>query len=110
MALFKSLRKKRRIVLNLPVEIEGQRMRCDANMLEIGGGGMALENAEHLPISFPIQVRFTLPPQRNLSLHAVVWWKDGKRTGVRFDPADKNCRAVEEFVEERLAMAAAGEP
>ena len=110
MALFKSLRKKRRIVLNLPVEIEGHGMRSEANMLEIGGGGMALENAEHLPISFPIQVKFTLPPERNLSLHAVVWWKDGKRTGVRFDPADKNCRAVEEFVEQRLAMAAAGEP
>jgi hypothetical protein len=55
-------------------------------------------------------VKFTLPPERSLSLHAVVWWKDGKRTGVRFDPADKNCRAVEEFVEERLAMAATGEP
>lgn len=109
MALFKSLRKKKRIALNVPVEVEGQRIRFAANSLEIGGGGMALEDAEHLPISLPVQVSFKLPPERNISVHAVVWWKDGKRTGVRFDPADKNCRTVEEFVEERLAMAAAGE-
>ena len=109
MALFKSLRKKKRIALNVPVEIEGQRLRCAAKSLEIGGGGMALESTEHLPISFPIQVRFTLPPERDISLHAVVWWKDGKRTGVRFDPSDANCRTVEEFVEERLAMATAGD-
>jgi hypothetical protein len=109
MALFKSLRKKRRIQLNLPVRIEGRELNCEARTVELGGGGMALENAEHLPISFPIQVTFTLPPQQRLSLHAVVWWKQGKRTGLRFDPADRNCRAVEQFVEEQLAMAASAE-
>jgi|SRR5215472_684388 len=102
MVFFRSKRKHSRIFMSLPVRVEGHGIQCEASTLEIGGGGMALAGAEQLAVSMPVRVTLTLPPESEIRLEAVVWWKQGKRVGLRFDPADANRVLVERFVAEQV--------
>jgi hypothetical protein len=72
---------------------------------EIGGGGMALENAGGLSVAQPVKLCFTLPSGRELRLDAVVWWKRNHRVGIRFDLRDPQCRLIQQWVEEQIKLA-----
>lgn len=76
-----------------------------ARSLEIGAGGMALENASRLSVSQPVRLLFSLSPALNLKLDAVVWWKRDHRVGIRFDPRDPKCRLIQQWVEEQIKLA-----
>jgi hypothetical protein len=95
-------RKHPRLQLKIPVQVRGAGVNCEAECVEIGAGGMALIQAEHLGISLPIEISFELGSAA-LSLCAVVWWKRDKVTGLRFDPNDRNRKLVEDFVSAELA-------
>jgi len=105
MPSLRSRRKYPRITFEGRVLVEGMNIRCDAICVELSAGGMALENADHLSVSLPIQITFTVPPDSKITLDAVVWWKQGKRIGVRFDPGDANRLVVDQFVEAHASKA-----
>ena len=94
-------RKHPRVQLKIPVQVGGGGAIFDAECVELGAGGMALAQAEQLGISLPVQISFALGMP--ISLHAVVWWKRDKLTGLRFDPNDRNRKLVEDFVSAELA-------
>ena len=73
---------------------------------EIGAGGMALQNAGRLSVAQPVRLSFTLSPELELKLDAVVWWKRDQRVGIRFDPRDGKSRLIiQEWVEEQIKLA-----
>ena len=96
-------RKTPRVQLKIPVQVRGSGVDCSAECVELGAGGMALMQAEHLGVSLPVQISFELGSPPPISLCAVVWWKRDKVTGLRFDPSDRNRKLVEEFVTAELA-------
>jgi hypothetical protein len=93
-----------RIPVALDVQVEGPGVACSGTSVELGGGGMSLTLAEHLAISLPVQVAFTLPPSLAVCIQAVVWWKRNKMVGVRFDPTDRNCQLVQRYLEMQIAQ------
>lgn len=101
--VFLAKRRYPRIEISLAVFVEGMGANCQATSMELGAGGMALVGADHLPVSLPVQVTFTLPPQVVVKLQAVVWWKEGKRIGLRFDLNDSGRKVVERFVDQTIA-------
>jgi hypothetical protein len=103
MPVLRHARKYPRISLSLPVRVEAQHVQCDAVCLELSAGGMALANVDHLPVSLPVQITLVVPPGQSITLDAVVWWKQGKRIGLRFDPGDANRLIIDEFVEQQLS-------
>jgi hypothetical protein len=50
-------------------------------------------------------VTFELPSRQTVRLQAVIWWKEGDRIGLRFDPNDENRGVVAKYVDEQLAAA-----
>ena len=95
-------RKHPRMAVSIPVQIRGTGLNFEAQCVEIGAGGMSLVQAQQLGISLPVQISFALEPRMAISLQAVVWWKRDQLTGLRFDPNDRNCKLVQQFVEAQL--------
>src|SRR5438270_7303523 len=100
------LRRQLRIHLALDVKVQGPGVDCTATSAEVSGGGMSLRQVEHLAISLPVILTFTLPSAQPVRLNGVVWWKRDKMVGVRFDPADRNSILVQRYVEGQAAAAA----
>ena len=92
-------RKHARVAVDIPVQVHGAGLICEAHCVELGAGGMSLVRAEKLGVSLPVQISFALGSQVHISVQAVVWWKRNHLTGLRFDPHDRNCKLVKEFVE-----------
>jgi len=90
--------------VSIPVQVRGAGLSCEAQCVEIGAGGMSLARAEQLGVSLPVQISFALGSQAPISLQAVVWWKRDRLTGLRFDPSDRNCKLVQQFVEAELGQ------
>lgn len=76
-----------------------------ARSQQIGVGGMALENASRLSVAQPVKVFFSLTPDRELKLDAVVWWKRNHRVGIRFDLRDGNRSIIQQWVEQQVNLA-----
>jgi|SRR5205823_9116048 len=92
-----------RMPVSIPVQVRSSTgMSCEVECVEIGAGGMSLMKAEQLGVSLPVEISFALGSEALISLHAVVWWKRNRLTGLRFDPSDRNCKLVREFVESQL--------
>lgn len=71
-----------------------------ARSVQLGAGGMSLENAPLLLPSQPVQLTFALPSGCVIRIAAVVRWTRSKLVGLRFDPrADTS--PIEQWIEQQ---------
>ncbi|HEV8524535.1 MAG TPA: PilZ domain-containing protein [Terriglobales bacterium] len=88
-----------RVPLVTGVRVEGYRQTLHASSIQVGAGGMALENAGQLRVAEPVTLSFSLPGGPHVTVHGVVWWKREKLLGVRFDPNDDNRHQIQTWID-----------
>ena len=98
-------RKHPRVPLDVDVVLSISGQSLPGRAVQIGGGGMSLELAVSVPVSYPVELEFTLPDGPQVRIAGVVWWKKGNLIGIRFDYTGAARLTVENWVKERLAHA-----
>ena len=89
-----------RMPLATVVRVDGHELTFKTRSVQLGTGGMSLENAPRLLVSQPVQVTFALPSGPSITIAAVVRWKRNNLVGLRFDPR-ANIRPIQRWIEQQ---------
>lgn len=98
-------RKHPRIPIEMDVELMLRGESLPARAVQIGGGGMCVQLARSLPISFPVELTFRLPEGPQVRISGVIWWQKRDQAGIRFDYTGEARVTVENWVRERMSRA-----
>jgi Tfp pilus assembly protein PilZ len=98
------LRRYVRIPMVTEVTIKADHQLYRATMIEVSGGGLSMQIKAPLKIGDMVDVSFSLPNHKELSLHSVVAWMrpDFGTGGVRYDPMDPNRVEVKDWIDDYL--------
>ena len=103
-------RRHPRLDLAVPVDIHTYDDKHLGETKNISQGGMLLHALAPVSISQPIRLKFTLPPQSQIEIPAVVTFKKGQQIGVRFDPTHYGRSDIERWIREFRTEPKATEP
>jgi PilZ domain len=95
-----------RVPVITEVTIEADRRKHIASSVELSGGGMSMHCDAKLSIGKPVEVSFTLPHAKSISVAGVVSWIDANQPtmGVRFNVNDPRRAAVKSWIEDYLEI------
>ena len=91
-----------RVHLETDVKVDAHELTFTARSVQVGTDGISLQHADQLSLAQPVSLTFTLPSGCSIRVGAVVWWKNKKLVGLRFDPRDRNSN-IQELIERSLA-------
>jgi hypothetical protein len=82
------------------------RSKHTATSVELSGGGMSMHLQAKVGIGQPLEVSFSLPHTKLLTVAAVVSWIEASQgtVGVRFDPNDPRRVPIKAWIEEYLEI------
>ena len=92
------------VITEAALEVERSKYTCST--VELSGGGMSMHSTAKVSIGQPMQVSFTLPRNKPISVSGVISWIDANEgtIGVRFDPNDARRAAVKAWIEDYLEI------
>lgn len=95
-----------RVPVITDVILEAERSKYNATSVELSGGGMSMHTTGKVAIAQPVEVTFTLPGAKAVSVAGVISWIDSAEgtVGVRFDINDSRRAAVKAWIEEYLEI------
>jgi hypothetical protein len=95
-----------RVPVITEVTIEADHRKHIASSVELSGGGMSMHCDAKLSIGKPVEVSFTLPRTKSISVAGVVSWIDANQgtVGVRFNVNDPRRAAVKSWIEDYLEI------
>lgn len=98
------LRRYVRIPMVTEVKIRADHEYYRATMIEVSGGGLSMQIKAPLKIGEIVEVSFTLPNHKELTLRSVVAWMrpDVGTGGVRYEPMDPYRVDVKNWIDDYL--------
>jgi hypothetical protein len=95
-----------RVPVITEVAVQAERSKYTATSVELSGGGMSMQATVKVNIGQCVEVSFTLPRTKPISVAGLVSWIDGNEgtIGVRFDANDSRRAAVKAWIEEYLEI------
>ena len=102
-------RKHTRVAVDIPVQVHGAGLICEAHCVELGAGGMSLVCSSKLHLGHSVQISFSLPSTLsggNLKVKASVCWarENENAYGVRFDVTDDRRLQVKRWIDDYLQI------
>jgi len=95
-----------RVPMITEVKLEAERSKYTATSVELSGGGMSMQATAKVSLGQPVELSFSLPQTKPISVAGVISWiesNDGT-VGVRFDPNDSRRSAVKAWIEDYLEL------
>ena len=98
------LRRYVRIPIVSAVKIKVDHESYHATMIEVSGGGLSMQVNAPLKLGETVEVTFTLPNHKELTLRSIVAWMrpDFGTGGVRYEPMDPNRVEVKNWIDDYL--------
>jgi Tfp pilus assembly protein PilZ len=95
-----------RVPVITDVTLEAERSKYNATSVELSGGGMSMQTTGKVSIAQPVELTFTLPRSKPISVAGVISWIDSTEgtVGVRFDMNDSRRASVKSWIEEYLEI------
>ena len=94
-----------RILVRVPIEIDGYEKHLTGSSQNIAMGGMLIEADGPLSVGEPVQVGFKLPDGPKINIPAVVCRKQNPTLAIRFDVTDPQRELIQQWVESNLKSA-----
>jgi hypothetical protein len=95
-----------RVPVITEVALEVERSKYTGSTVELSGGGMSMHAAAKVTVGQLMEVTFTLPRGKPISVGGVISWIDANEgtVGVRFDANDSRRAGVKAWIEEYLEI------
>jgi hypothetical protein len=94
-----------RVLLKMPVEINGYEKHLTGSSQNIAMGGMLIEADGPLSVGEPVEIGFKLPDGPKINIPAVVCRKQSLFLAIRFDVTDPQRELIQRWVESQLQHA-----
>jgi hypothetical protein len=94
-----------RVLVRMPIEINGYEKRLTGSSQNIAMGGMLIEADGPLSVGEPVNIGFKLPDGPKISIPAVVCRKQNPTLAIRFDVTDPQRELIQQWVESHLKSA-----